>query len=122
ALRALGRTEEAGSAFDQAADEVRQNADKKDYAMSIGGMATVNWILGKADEAFRLFEEQRRAAAELKDDDIETMCLGNLAELEFSRGNPEQAIANSLESIRLQRKNYLKVALDYCNLTAYRIA
>ena len=121
-LRTLGRMDEAESAFRQSAEVLRQSADKKDYAMSIGGMATVNWILGKADEAFRLFEEQRRAAAELKDDDIETMCLANLAELEFSRGNVEQAIANSLESIRLQRKNYLKVALDYCNLTAYRIA
>jgi len=122
ALRTLGRTEAAESAFRQAADALRQTTDKKDYAMAIGGMATVNWILGKADEAIRLFEEQRRAAAELKDDDIETMCLANLAELEFSRGNPEQAIANSLESIRLQRKNTLKLALDYCNLTAYRIA
>jgi tetratricopeptide (TPR) repeat protein len=121
-LRTLGRMKEAEDVFRQAADVMRQSGDKKSYAMMIGGIATVAWLLGKADEAHRLFDEQRRAAAELKDDDIETMCLANLAELEFSRGNVEQAISNSLESIGLQRKNYLKVALDYCNLTAYRIA
>jgi tetratricopeptide (TPR) repeat protein len=121
-LRTLGRMEEAESAFFQSANILRQSGDKKDYAISVGGIATVNWICGKAEEAHRLFDEQRRAAAALMDDDIKTMCLANLAELEFSRGNAEQAIALSLESIGLQRKNYLKVALDYCNLTAYRIA
>ena len=121
-LRGLGRLDEAETNFRQAADIMGQCGDKKGYAMSIGGIATVNWIRGEAVEAYRQFDEQRRAADALMDDDVKTMCLANLAELEFSRGNVEQAIANSLESIGLQRKNYLKVALDYCNLTAYRIA
>lgn len=121
-LRTLGRLQEAKNAFVQATDIFRQSGDKKDYAISIGGIATVDWILGNADEAHRLFDEQRRAAAALMDDELKTMCIANLAELEFSRGNYEEAIALSLESIGLQRKNYFKVALDYCNLTAYRIA
>jgi predicted ATPase/class 3 adenylate cyclase len=121
-LRTLGHLNDAEKAFQDAAEITRQNGDTKGYAMSIGGIATVCWMRDRSDEAYRLFGEQRRAAAALKDDDIETTCLANLAELEFSRGNVEQAIAHSLRSIGLQRKNYFKVALDYCNLTAYRIA
>jgi tetratricopeptide (TPR) repeat protein len=89
-----------------------------------------DWVQAAARD-FKMIEEARKVGAEALsfyqargDDAGCDRVLANLAELEFSAGNSEQAVQYAEEALaidmRLRRKSNL--AISYNNLAAYRIA
>ncbi|MDQ6766967.1 MAG: LuxR C-terminal-related transcriptional regulator [Candidatus Eremiobacteraeota bacterium] len=123
-LLQMGRLDEANDVIVQAIAALREYGDRVGVAscLSLQGVSAYN----RGDFAKgREFYTQALAAYKALGDELATAnVLGNLGELEFADGHPDEALKSVSESLEItsRGKEATDLAIDYNNSAAYRIA
>ncbi|HEV2037863.1 MAG TPA: tetratricopeptide repeat protein, partial [Candidatus Eremiobacteraceae bacterium] len=123
-LLQMGRLDEANDVIVQAIAALREHGDRVGVAscLSLQGVSAYN----RSDFAKgREFYTQALAAYKALGDELATAnVLGNLGELEFADGHPDEALRSVSESLEItsRGKEATDLAIDYNNSAAYRIA
>ncbi len=123
-LLQMGQLDEAADAIARSISALRECGDAPGVA-SCYGLQGVNAYNGQAYAAGRRFYLQAiDAYAALGDDLSMANVLGNLAELEFADGRPQEALRSVSESLAItsRGKEATEQAIDRNNSAAYRIA
>jgi predicted ATPase len=123
ALYQMGELDAAWEANQQALAALRA-CDDNYVADALNVRALIAWSLGDVDAAREDFAQVLTTYRAMRDESGEAMVLGNVAELEFFCGNPDEALRavnNSLD-INLRGRNSSYIATSYLNGAAYRLA
>jgi len=118
----LGRREESKKACREALARLQKFQNSKHYAICLARLATVNWADGESARHYHT--ESLALAKTLGDEVIISLVQSNLAELEFTVGNAELALALATESLPFtrRRKDSRGLALAYGNMAGYYAA
>jgi predicted ATPase len=124
ALLQMGRLDEAKSTVDEALTASRACEDTWNVANALNIQALIGWIRGDVRAARDLFDQVLAANKTLGNETGVAVVLSNIAELEFADGQPEQALHAAIEvlEIDMRGKHAARIAADYMNIAAYRIA
>ena len=123
-LLQMGRFDEATTVIEQALATTRASGNTSNVAGCLEMKATIERARGDV-RAGRELHAQALAAFKALGDELGTaVVLGNLAELEFGDGHPEQALGAASEALEIHvvGKNPSSIAIDLTNIAAYRIA
>jgi len=121
----MGRAEEAAEANKRALTTLRGCGDKWGVAyclMRQGGIAARQ---GAISEGRDLFAQALAAFKAFGDEIGAANTLGNIAELEFANGHPEQALRSVSEALEIDSRrgtDVIGIAIDHNNSAVYRIA
>jgi tetratricopeptide (TPR) repeat protein len=120
----MGRLDEAKATIEQAMAAARAGGDAWNVANCLNVQAITALARGDVHAARDLFAQALAAFKALGNESGSTKVLGNLAELEFNDGHPEQALRAATEALEidLRGKNAPDIAIDHINIAAYRIA
>ncbi|HKE36971.1 MAG TPA: tetratricopeptide repeat protein, partial [Candidatus Baltobacteraceae bacterium] len=123
-LSQTGRLDEAKSTIEQALAVSRACGDASGVANCLDTHATLARQLGDISAARELYAQALAAYRALENESGTAVVLINLAEVEFDDGHFEQALRAASEGldIDVRGKNAMSIAVDYANITAYRIA
>jgi predicted ATPase len=123
ALLQMGRLDEAEATIEQALVAARACGDAWIVASCFNQQAVLT-VRNDVDAARELFDQAVAANKALQNELATATVLGNVAELEFGDGHPEQALRAASEAleIRLRGKNAGYIASGHANIAAYRIA
>jgi tetratricopeptide (TPR) repeat protein len=124
ALLQMGRLDEAKAVSEQALATARACGDAWTVAGCLNQQAAIECVRGDVGVARGLFA-QALAAFKASGNELGTaLVLGNMAEVEFADGHPEQALRAASEALEIdvRGKNATRIAVDYMNSAAYRIA
>jgi predicted ATPase/Tfp pilus assembly protein PilF len=121
----MGRLEEANETNMRALAALRQYGDKGGIARCLTQQASIASNRGAIAEGRDLFAQALAAYRALGDELGVGVVLGNLGELEFRDGHPEQAlrsVSEALEIGSLRGVNPVQMTTWHNNSAAYRIA
>jgi predicted ATPase len=124
ALFQMGRLDEAQAAVEHAVPVLRACGDAWHVANGLNVQGVVAFARGDIPAARELFAQSLAAFRMFGGESGAALVLSNLAELEFSAGNPEQALSATDEALALLTlgKNVHSIAIGHVNIAAYRIA
>jgi len=119
----FGRNAEAKALFDHAYETLSASDHKKSLGAQVEYLGILAAFMNNNIDARKYFTRALELARESKRFVAETICLGNLAEIEFALGSLDRAVELMREAIygfrRLGRRDFLAMALN--NLTSYLI-
>ena len=124
ALNQMGRLEEAGEENARALAAARVGGDKWVAATCLTQKASIEGDRGDLRAGRELYTQALAAFKALGDETGMAAVQGNMAELEFADGHPEQALRLESEALRIDSrgKNATNIANLHNNSAAYRIA
>jgi predicted ATPase/class 3 adenylate cyclase len=124
ALLQMGRLDEADATNEQALARARACGDTVNLGTYIETQASIARVRGDIRAARELYAQALAAYKVPGNESGIATALGNIAELEFADGQPEQALRVSSEALEilLRGKNATLIASGYTNNVAYRIA
>jgi len=124
AVYRMGHLHEADDINNRVLESFRELGDKRGVATGLNQQAMLAWLRGDSLRARDGFAQAIASFRALGDQHAIQAPLGNLAELEFQEGRPDEAVrlANETLEIDQQGKNSRALGIDYVNLAAYRIA
>jgi predicted ATPase len=124
ALYQMGRLEEASETNARALAAMRELGDKPGVGNCLTQQANLQSDRGDVAGARELFAQALATYKALGNEAGSALVLGNLAEAEFVDGKYEQALrlAGEAREIDARGKNANRLATNYCNGAAYRIA
>ena len=124
ALLQMGELDAAQAAIAQALAAARARRDRWNIAESLNAQALIEKERGDVGAAREDYAQALAASKALGNESGTAVVLGNVAELEFADGHPEQALRAHGEAleIRLRGKNATLIATGYVNGAAYRLA
>ncbi|HEX3456735.1 MAG TPA: hypothetical protein VHR97_02165 [Candidatus Baltobacteraceae bacterium] len=124
ALCQMGRLDEANDAIAQALAAMRECRDAWGVANGLNTQAMIVLSGGDRHTARALFAQALTADKALEDEAGAAAVLGNMAELEFDEGRPEEALRLGTEvlAIYMRGKSSANIAIAHVNGAAYRIA
>ncbi len=123
-LLQMGRLEEANDVILRAISAMREYGDRVGVAscLSLQGVGAYN--RGEFGQGREFYLQALKAYISLGDELATANVLGNLGELEFADGHPEEALRSVTESLAItsRLREATDLAIDYNNSCAYRIA
>jgi predicted ATPase len=124
ALMQIGRLDEAQAAIEQALAAARACRDASNVAICLTYQAFIACAGGDVRAGRELFAQALAANKALGNESGIANVLGNLAELEFADGHPEQALraVSEAHEINVRGKDATSIANGHTNSAAYRIA
>jgi tetratricopeptide (TPR) repeat protein len=124
ALYQMGELDAARVAIAQALEASRACDDAVNVSDALNTQACMEVGRGAVRAARELFTQALASNKALGNELGAALVLSNIAEVEFSDGNPEQALRAASEAldIRVRGKNATDIASSHCNSAAYRIA
>jgi predicted ATPase len=124
ALFQIGRIDEAKIAIEQALTASRTCVDEWNVAAGLSVQATIEYVGGDVRAGRELYAQALAAFKALGDESGTAGALGDMAELEFADGHPEEALraAGEAHEIYLRSKNATLNTINLANSAAYRIA
>jgi predicted ATPase len=124
ALYQMGQLDAAHAAIEQALTTARACGDAWTVANCLDQQGTIARVRGDVHTGRELYAQALAAFKALGNESGTAMVLGNLAELEFADGHPEQALHAASEALEiyLRGKNATSIAAGHTNSAAYRIA
>jgi predicted ATPase len=123
-LYQMGRIDEASEALARALPALREYADKVGIARCLTQQGGIAYTRGAIAEGRDLYAQALAVYKALGDELGAAVVLGNLAELEFADGHPEQALRSIGETLEIHSHRGLDAvssAIDHNNTAAYRI-
>ncbi|MGB8909657.1 MAG: adenylate/guanylate cyclase domain-containing protein [Candidatus Cybelea sp.] len=124
ALMQMGQFDEAKAANEQALATARACGDARNVAFCLDMQASITRTNGEVGAVRELYAQALAAFRALGDESGIAIVLGNLAELEFAEGHPDQALHAGIEALEIHArgKNAIDIATGHSNNAAYRIA
>jgi predicted ATPase len=124
ALLQMGRLDEAQAAIEQALAAARACGDALSVANCLDAQGGIARVRGDVRAGRELYAQALAAFKALGNESGTALVLGNMAELEFADGHPEQALRAVSEALEIQvrGKNATSIATSHINSAAYRIA
>ncbi|MDQ6767942.1 MAG: tetratricopeptide repeat protein, partial [Candidatus Eremiobacteraeota bacterium] len=125
ALSQTGRNDEASRANLEALVTLREYGDKAGVARCLNVQALITNNRGLTAEARDLYAQALVAHKALGDELGAAIVLGNLAEIEFAEGHPEQALRSVSEALDMDPRrgvDALNMAVYLSNSAAYQLA
>jgi tetratricopeptide (TPR) repeat protein len=120
----MGRLDEANDVIVRAITAMREYGDRVGVAscLSLQGVGAYN--RGEFAQGREFYLQALKAYRSLGDELATANVLGNLGELEFADGHPEEALTAVTESLAItsRLKEAADLAIDYNNCCAYLIA
>jgi len=124
-LYQMGRYEEADRESSVALESARRTGDRFYEGRGIGVLGMIASQTGKSDVSRELHAQSSAVHKSLGDELSTAIVLGNVAELEFADGHPEEAIRLVTEALRMDSRrgvDALNLAVFNGNSAAYHIA
>jgi predicted ATPase len=121
----MGRLGEASETNMRALAALRGRGDKSAVARCLTQQGGISYSQGAIAEGRDLFAQALAAYRALGDELGSTVVLGNLGELEFADGHPEQALRSVSEALQMDSRrgvDAINLAVYHSNSAAYRIA
>jgi predicted ATPase/class 3 adenylate cyclase len=115
-LYQMGRLDEAREVNARALASMRESGDKAGVARCLNLHATIATSPATQPEARDRYAQALAASKALGDELGTAIVLGNLGELEFAEGNPEQALRSVSEALAMDPRR----GVDTLNLAVYR--
>jgi predicted ATPase/class 3 adenylate cyclase len=124
ALFEMGRLDEAKATNEQALATARACGDTYIVAYCLDQQATITRVGGDVRAGRELFAQALAAFKAQGSESGTAVVLGNMAELEFADGHPEQALraVSEMLEIYVRGKNAASIAVGHANSAVYRIA
>ncbi|MBV8148253.1 MAG: tetratricopeptide repeat protein [Candidatus Eremiobacteraeota bacterium] len=124
ALSQMGRLDGAMAAIEHSLAAARVCGDTWNVANCLNVQGVIEYSRGDLREGRELYAQALAAHKTLGNESGTAVVLGNLAELEFADGHPEQALRAVSEALEIivRGKNAQYIATDHTNSAAYRIA
>ncbi|MDQ6767920.1 MAG: NB-ARC domain-containing protein [Candidatus Eremiobacteraeota bacterium] len=124
-LYQMGRFEEASETNMRALTALREYGDKEGVARCLSQQGAIANTAGKRSGGRDLHAQALAAFKALGDELGSAIVLGNLAELEFADGHPEQALRSVNQALEMDARrgvDAINLAVYRGNSAAYRIA
>jgi len=112
--------EKAESSYLKALGTFRENGDEKRAANCLINLGVLKQTLKQNDAAFENYVLALKLAEKINDYEMPSLCLNNMAQVFFDKGNYEKSVAYNEDALKMRilMENNLEAADSYLNLAA----